>query len=80
MNSAEKENQDLKFDALMLIIKSNQEAQSIHNAHAKEMLERIELQTIKTNGRVTCLEGWRWKVIGISIGAIFVIGYIIQLI
>ncbi len=29
-----------------------------------EKTERIETQTVKTNGRVTTLEKWRWILVG----------------
>lgn len=32
-------------------------------------LERIETQVLKTNGRVTALEKWRWTITGIAIAA-----------
>jgi hypothetical protein len=76
MNSSDKEIQDLKFESIMILIKSNQEAQSVHNGHVKDALDRIETQTIKTNGRVTKLENWRWKIIGISIGVSSILVYI----
>jgi len=32
--------------------------------HLSDKLEKIEVQTTKTNGRVTCLERWKNKIIG----------------
>lgn len=54
---------------------TNREIDS-HFKEIKETLSRIETQTIKTNGRVSKLEGWRAYVTG----ALAVSGIIILLI
>jgi len=42
---------------------SNREI-DFHFSEIKETLFRIENQTIKTNGRVSALEKWRWLITG----------------
>ena len=80
MTPTEKELYNEKVSGVHALISANAEVQNEVNKNVLATLERIEQQVIKTNGRVTSLEGWRWKVIGISIGAIFVISYLIKLV
>jgi len=51
---------------------SNREIDS-HFLEIKETLERIEKQTIKTNGRVSSLEEWRSYVVG-AVAVLVLIG------
>ena len=51
---------------------SNREI-DFHFKEIKETLERIEVQTTRTNGRVRSLEGWRMYMIG-GMAAITLIG------
>lgn len=43
-----------------------------HFSEIKETLNRIETQTLKTNGRVSKLEQWKWIITGaiIALGAL----------
>jgi len=74
----QKEIIDLKVTGVHSLIQSNADVQNEVNKHIISILERIEAQTTKTNGRVTELENWKWKIIGISIGAAAIIGLIIK--
>lgn len=46
-----------------------------HFLEIKETLSRIEIQTEKTNGRVTSLENWRWFIAG----GLVIIGFAVPL-
>ena len=79
MTDTEKELYNEKISGVHALIIANADIQTERDKLILHELREIKIQTTKTNGRVNVLEGWRWKVIGISIGAIFVIGYIIKL-
>lgn len=80
MTEKDRKIEDLEHSIIKNLITSNQDAQSIHNVKIYEILTRIEAQTTKTNGRVTALENWKWKAIGIYLGSSAVVGGIIILI
>lgn len=51
-----------------------------HFGDVKESLTRIEQQVIKTNGRVSSLENWRWFVTGgLAVISILVIPMVIYI-
>jgi hypothetical protein len=54
---------------------SNEE-NSVHMGEIVRTLDRIEKQVVKTNGRVSALEKWRWIITGgiIVLGAMSVPG------
>lgn len=71
MTQPEKELMEEKFKGVYARLDANNEL-----IHAT--LARIETQVLKTNGRVNCLEGWRWKVIGIVIGSVSILGFLMK--
>ena len=79
LNNFDKLNQE-QHKSIEQIIQSNQEKQDAHNIYVREMLSRIEAQTIKTNGRVTVLEHWRSRIGGIIIAISLVFSTILTLI
>ena len=72
----QKELFEVKISGVYALIQGNADIQNEVNKNILATLARIETQTIKTNGRVTDLENWKWKMIGISIGVASVIGLI----
>jgi len=58
---------------------SNRELDAQHT-EVIEYLKRIEAQTMRTNGRVTSLEGWRNRILGGSSMVILIGGAIIGLV
>ena len=79
MTESEKALIEERFSGVYARMDSNGEISDLQHTQINDTLLRIEQQTIKTNGRVTALESWRWKIIGISIGVASVIGVIIKL-
>jgi hypothetical protein len=73
MNPLERE----LFDEKLAGIKKHQEDSF---ALVNEKLENILQQTTKTNGRVTVLEQYKWKIVGVSIALSSIFGLAITLI
>ena len=76
MTSTEKELYNEKITGVYSLIQANADVQSKVNENILATLARIETQTKITNGRVTVLEAWKWKVIGIFTGITIIIGII----
>lgn len=71
MQDAQHELLNNKIDALEKLINEK------FNGVAIE-LDYIKKQTTKTNGRVNNLEAFKWKIVGISLGASTVMGFAIK--
>lgn len=78
MNSADEKIKDLELNTIVIMLNANQEAQSIHNAHTKESLGRIEKSTDKIDIRVRILERDKWKRVGMTIIITFILSITIS--
>ena len=79
MTPTEKDLYNEKISSVHALISANADVQNKVNENILATLERIEKQTIKTNGRVNSLENWRWKIIGIAIGSSTIVGFMIKI-
>jgi len=53
-----------KIKGVYAIIQANADIQHEVNSKMLKSLDRIETQVTKTNGRVNCLENWKWLLTG----------------
>lgn len=74
MTAEQKELIQEQFKGVYAMIQANADLQHEVTHSIKEQLNRIESQTIKTNGRVNCLEEWKWKQVGIGIAVSSIFG------
>lgn len=54
-------------------------ASSEHRAEVKQALTRVFDQVLKTNGRVTALEKWRWTMTGALLVILTLMGWYVTL-